>query len=94
MAAVAQRRIQAHLARLGRQYGQNLIHANRPVHASRGLPARHHPVNSPGVAERVKLLVFLGKAARVRAGVAHAALVGSCFIRHRRIVLYATPKGA
>ncbi|MEY3145874.1 MAG: hypothetical protein RL342_1545, partial [Pseudomonadota bacterium] len=27
-------------------------------------------------------------------GVAHAALVGSCFIRHGRIVLYATSKGA
>jgi hypothetical protein len=82
MAAITQRGVQPGVAGLGPQDRQDLLHADRPVHAGRCLAARQHLVDGGCVGGRVELLVFLGEAARMGAGVPGPSAVGRGGLGH------------
>ena len=76
VATETQRGVQPHLTGPRRQDGHDLGHADRAVGAGGSLAALHHLLQLIGVSAGVQLLVLLGVALGVGAGVAHAPTVG------------------
>ena len=77
MAAVAERGVNGGFARLRGKDFEDFAQADGAMRASGGFAAGDDFLDVGGVALGLVFLVFVGEAARMRAGVANAALMGS-----------------
>ena len=70
VAAVTERRVQTHLARLGVEDRQNFLHADWPVHARRRLAPLHDLAQFIRMARRVEFLTSYQDAAYAQQAIA------------------------
>lgn len=75
MSTVTEGAIHSDIAGLGREHFENLGNHDGPVHACGCFARRKNLGDGLGETLRVMLLVFLAETARVRAAIAHPALV-------------------